>query len=33
MLLGEDSRVLDYWKKIGQEATDHGIKGVVLMVN
>lgn len=33
MLLGEDSLVLDYWRKIGRDAVDHGIKGVILMVN
>lgn len=33
MMLGEDSRVKDYWRKIGQDALDHGIKGVVLMVS
>lgn len=32
MLLGEDSRVRDYWRKIGQDALNHGIKGVILMV-
>ncbi|KAI8671844.1 putative aromatic ring-opening dioxygenase family protein [Fusarium keratoplasticum] len=31
MLLGEDSRVRDYWRKIGQDALNHGIKGVILM--
>ncbi|KAH7110265.1 aromatic ring-opening dioxygenase family protein [Dactylonectria macrodidyma] len=31
MLLGEDSRVRDYWRKIGQDALDHGVKGVVIM--
>jgi aromatic ring-opening dioxygenase catalytic subunit (LigB family) len=31
-LLQEDSRVRDYWKKIGQDALNHGVKGVIIMV-
>ncbi|KAF3385081.1 Extradiol ring-cleavage dioxygenase [Penicillium rolfsii] len=30
-LLQEDSRVRDYWKKLGQDALDHGVKGVIIM--
>ncbi|KAJ0419696.1 Extradiol ring-cleavage dioxygenase, class III enzyme, subunit B [Aspergillus carlsbadensis] len=30
-LLQEDSRVRDYWKKLGLDALDHGVKGVIIM--
>ncbi|KAL2783283.1 Extradiol ring-cleavage dioxygenase, class III enzyme, subunit B [Aspergillus keveii] len=30
-LLQEDSGVRDYWKKLGQDALDHGVKGVIIM--
>ncbi|KAH0282519.1 hypothetical protein KCU62_g9663, partial [Aureobasidium sp. EXF-3399] len=30
-LLQNDSRVRDYWRKIGQEALDNGCKGVIMM--
>lgn len=33
MLLGEDSRVRDYWNKIGRDATEHGLKGVIMMAS
>jgi hypothetical protein len=32
MLLGEDSRIRDYWRKLGQDALRHGVKGVIIMV-
>lgn len=32
MMLGEESTSADYWKKCGDEALAHGIKGVVIMV-
>lgn len=32
MMLGEESESADYWKKCGDEALAHGIKGVVVMV-
>ena len=32
MMLGEESESADYWKKCGDEALAHGIKGVVMMV-
>lgn len=32
MLLGEDSRIRDYWRKLGKDALDHGVKGVIIMV-
>ncbi|GAB7351464.1 hypothetical protein MBLNU459_g2124t1 [Dothideomycetes sp. NU459] len=31
MMLGEESSSADYWKKCGDEALAHGIKGVVMM--
>lgn len=31
-LLQENSRVRDYWQKLGQDARDHGCKGVIIMV-
>lgn len=31
MMLGEESASADYWKKCGDEALAHGIKGVVMM--
>ncbi|KAF2245727.1 hypothetical protein BU26DRAFT_522112 [Trematosphaeria pertusa] len=31
MMLGEESRSADYWKKCGDEALAHGIKGVIMM--
>lgn len=33
MMLGEESTSADYWKKCGDEALAHGIKGVVMMVS
>lgn len=33
MMLGEESESADYWKKRGDEALAHGIKGVVIMVS
>ena len=33
MMLGEESTSGDYWKKCGDEALAHGIKGVVMMVS
>ncbi|EMC98759.1 hypothetical protein BAUCODRAFT_154495 [Baudoinia panamericana UAMH 10762] len=30
-LIHEPSRVKDYWKKLGQDALDHGVKGVIIM--
>ena len=32
MMLGEQSKSGDYWKKCGDEALVHGIKHVVMMV-
>lgn len=32
MMLGEESSSADYWKKCGDEALAHGIKGIVMMV-
>lgn len=32
MMLGEESESADYWKKAGDEALAHGIKGVIMMV-
>lgn len=32
MMLGEPSTSADYWKKCGDEALAHGIKGVIIMV-
>lgn len=32
MMLGEESTSADYWKKCGDDALAHGIKGVVMMV-
>ncbi|KAG9967185.1 LigB subunit of an aromatic-ring-opening dioxygenase LigAB, partial [Aureobasidium melanogenum] len=31
MMLGEESTSADYWKKCGDEALAHGIKGVIMM--
>ncbi|KAK8189885.1 Extradiol ring-cleavage dioxygenase, class III enzyme, subunit B [Phyllosticta capitalensis] len=31
MMLGEESESADYWKKCGDEALAHGIKGVIMM--
>ncbi|KAL2107194.1 hypothetical protein VUR80DRAFT_5566 [Thermomyces stellatus] len=31
MMLGEESESADYWKKAGDEALAHGIKGVIMM--
>lgn len=31
MMLGEQSTSADYWKKCGDEALAHGVKGVVMM--
>ena len=33
MMLGEESTSADYWKKCGDEALAHGIKGVIMMVS
>jgi hypothetical protein len=33
MMLGENSRVRDYWRKLGDDALRHGVKGVVIMVS
>lgn len=33
MMLGEESESADYWKKAGDEALAHGIKGVIMMVS
>lgn len=33
MMLGEESESADYWKKCGDEALAHGIKGVIMMVS
>lgn len=33
MILGEQSIIADYWKKCGDEALAHGVKGVVIMVH
>lgn len=32
MMLGEESRSADYWKKCGDEALANNIKGVIIMV-
>lgn len=32
MMLGEPSESADYWRKAGDEALAHNIKGVVMMV-
>jgi hypothetical protein len=32
MMLGEESSSATYWKKCGDEALEHGIKGIVIMV-
>ena len=32
MMLGEESESADYWKKAGDEALAHKIKGVIMMV-
>jgi aromatic ring-opening dioxygenase catalytic subunit (LigB family) len=31
-LLQNDSRVRDYWRKIGRDALDNGCRGVIMMV-
>lgn len=31
MMLGEESKSADYWKKCGDEALAHGVKGIVMM--
>jgi aromatic ring-opening dioxygenase catalytic subunit (LigB family) len=31
MMLGEETESADYWKKAGDEALTHGIKGVIMM--
>ncbi|KAJ4983413.1 aromatic ring-opening dioxygenase family protein [Stagonosporopsis vannaccii] len=31
MLLGEDSKIRDYWRKIGRDALHHGVKGIIIM--
>jgi hypothetical protein len=33
MMLGEESTSGDYWKKCGDEALAHDIKGVIMMVS
>jgi hypothetical protein len=33
MMLGEESKSADYWKRCGDEALAQGIKGVVIMVS
>jgi hypothetical protein len=33
MMLGEESESADYWKRSGDEALAHDIKGVIMMVN
>lgn len=32
MLLGEDSKIRDYWRKLGRDALKHGVKGIIIMV-
>lgn len=32
MMLGEECESATYWKKCGDEALAHGIKGVIIMV-
>ena len=32
MMLGEESESADYWKKCGDEALSHNIKGIIIMV-
>lgn len=32
MMLGEESTSATYWKKCGDDALAHGLKGVVMMV-
>lgn len=32
MMLGEESESADYWKKAGDEALAHKVKGVIMMV-
>ncbi|UPK99353.1 hypothetical protein LCI18_010288 [Fusarium solani-melongenae] len=31
MVLGERSNIADYWEKIGQEAVNHGVNGIIIM--
>ncbi|KAI8938468.1 hypothetical protein NX059_004360 [Plenodomus lindquistii] len=31
MLLGEDSRIRDYWRKLGRDALKHHVKGIIIM--
>jgi hypothetical protein len=32
MMLGEESESATYWKKCGDDALAHGIRGIVMMV-
>jgi len=32
MMLGEESSSATYWKQCGDEALEHGVKGIVIMV-
>ena len=32
MILGERCNIADYWEQIGQDATAHSIKGIIIMV-
>lgn len=32
MLLGEDSKIRDYWTKLGRDALKHGVRGIIIMV-
>lgn len=31
-MLGEDTKVKEYWKKLGKDAIKHGCKGIIIMV-
>jgi aromatic ring-opening dioxygenase catalytic subunit (LigB family) len=33
MMLGEQSQSADYWRRTGEEALAHNIKGVIIMVS
>jgi aromatic ring-opening dioxygenase catalytic subunit (LigB family) len=33
MMLGEQSKSADYWKKCGDEALAAGVKGIIMMVD
>lgn len=33
MMLGEKSESADYWRRTGEEALAHNIKGVIIMVS